>query len=511
MQKEFPMKNYIMPLMTVLSLNTAQARTDTRNYALQPLSTTLTEDLVSMGTCSAEQLERLSARSYPKSPTGGFLDSTESPLPFLLGICYAHQKEPRIETIYRGIESLQSAVTRGLMPSQKSAAALFEGLQHCRAATFYDKTRDTLLRDKDLFCQHRSMAREAFSEVNWFQLNMQYESSVRDVTNLSNEMAQCGAEILASKNDAECSVITALDQQAVQDIAAKAVAEVLPHFIETSSDGPSHKPSLPPFTAMLSRKLTLTNEAMARIGQDLSAIKADSDALSDDARELVQLYGSYDETNDLLEIGADTLPEKIAGFKDRYLLAVAKARALLELAQRWEDGLTTGGDLSNKATALLRQITELNNQLKYIKENEASKDSLFNAVVTVRDNIKILQGGDQQRQKKVVGSLCALYYCDLKGLNAASFQKICRTKIQGTTTSYFEYNPLCDNPTNPDATGILKGANSSQTKVADLCRAHGFDARYIKTALDDASAEACLASQFDPFFWGRSETPVRGR
>jgi hypothetical protein len=96
-------------------------------------------------------------------------------------------------------------------------------------------------------------------------------------------------------------------------------------------------------------------------------------------------------------------------------------------------------------------------------------------------------------------------------LNAASFQKICRTKIQGTTTSYFEYNPLCDNPTNPDATGILKGANSSQTKVADLCRAHGFDARYIKTALDDASAEACLASQFDPFFWGRSETPVRGR
>lgn len=500
------MQRYLFPCLLLLSGLARGEVIDPKKYVLQQLSTTLPDELINMKNCSAEQMNALSPTRFPKKTDRTIDDGPSAPLAFLLGICHAHQPNQTLDTIYRSIENLQLAPTRGLMPSQKSAAALFEGIQHCRAAALYNGTRTTILRDKDLFCQHRAMARDAFTEINWLTLNLKYENPLRDASALSAQIGACGDELLNKDLDAVCSIITPMDQTSVNVLAQKAVGEVMPKFIDVTAPKDAQS-NLPPFTAMLSRKLSLTTDAIRNMSQELTKIKADSAQLHGDVGNLVGLYGTYDTQNDALEIGAGTIPARIAVLKDRYLAAVSMASVLLELAKRWEDGLATGGDLSNKSTALLGQIAELNNQLKFIKENDGSKDSLFSAVAILRDGVAKAQGGDAQRQKKVVRSFCALYFCDLRTLNKSNFENICKTTIQGTTTQFYTTNALCDHSSNP---AVVKGNDGATRRVSELCTSNGFDSRYVQTNLTESAADACMNSQFDPIFWDRPAAVAKG-
>lgn len=481
------------------------------NCAIQREKTLVTEKLLQLPVCDRSALDTLESKSFPTADDGRLVEGTAFPTLFLLAVCNYHQEQQKssLDAQEKIIDQLQKSATRGLMPAQKTAAAFYEGLAHCRAAQIlHDQEPGDAARDwkdqrksrrlKDLFCMHRSMAKEAFGEVNWTHFQLAYASSKSEhtLTRRIEEMASCGQNILQSSNDSYCGEITPLANEDIQAIATQAAGEIMNRYIGTVAPEQAYEPGAPPYSAMMTRKLLMTEGTLNKSKDNFTTLAQKNAMLQSSFEQLLGAYGSVSSEGILTPGGITSYPGRVSIMQEKYLDAVAKTQALLDLAERWEKGLFTGDGKHDMRVDLKKMREELKNQLSYLrgKVNQENDKGLIGMIDAVSRKIATLAELKSSDNKALTRTMCALYFCDIRARDPATFVKTCKIDLDpdmSKTKYLYELNPLCDNPTKP-----------ADKSLQELCTEAAFPANYQNVeafAKDKVFAEinACMNAHFD--------------
>jgi hypothetical protein len=398
------------------------------------------------------------------------------------------------------------------MPSQKSTAALMEGLTHCRAAQTLKDDVDAIRPDvesdvkdlkkmqneaRDVFCLHRSMAKEAFSEVNWVGFSLDYQKTAkgRSLDDHLKEMGSCGGELLHNSYDSVCGEVTALDEESVKELATEAANSILPNFVtvltEETEEAAKPQAGIPPFTAMMARKLAMTQASLAQGDRNFEDLSRKAQILEAAYEKVLAFYGSM-EGEDILVPSQDGLVAQVSALQTNYLDAVSKVQSLLELTDRWVKGLYTDDSKKDLREVLLDRQKQLTAQMEFIS---LEGKGLLADLTTITDSIAKMAQNNGTRNDQMLKSMCALYYCEIRGRDPSLFVKTCTMGL-GSDIVYNQ-TTLCDHPTRPSENGILKTGNGSGKHVSDVCRSVGFDPALIQGSGHEF-ANKCMKEQFDP-------------
>jgi hypothetical protein len=501
------------------STSCSQAST---NCALQPTKTRITDAVMREGLCDAHSFEKnLEMDGYPFIPNdaGGMLSNFNrkldpnklrfAPIGFLRAVCNFHSPSQTIEQYEKTIDLFQKSVTTGLMPSQKSAAALLEGISHCRVARAVKALPGSLGSTKarsqmeNLYCRHRSMAKEAFSEVTWAGFRFEYETETQ-VASLDahiRDMAQCGSDLLGSEQDTFCGDITALPEDRVKQLAAEAAAQEIPCYVSIPEDSGNPTASgcaNPPFTAMMARKVRMTRDIIARSKNSFQDLSQENQTLTLSYLDVLKLYGSID-ANDVLKKAGGSVPDQIDSMQSDYLNSVSRARSLLTLSQSWVDGLYKDTEGKDLRVFLGERQEELQAQKEFLGDD---KSGLYKDIHDITESIKNMAADAATQNKSFLKSMCAFYFCELKGRSKDRFHQTCNTVIgkddSGVSITVASTTHLCPAPRNaekPELWGKMGDANGNPITVAALCANAGLDAEALEPS-DIESVNQCMQTYF---------------
>lgn len=519
---------FVLWSLTIAGLAKAQSCDEnSKNCALQFNRTTVTDKLLALASCDSSKLEdELEFKLYPIVPIN--VDAVLArgnakfkadkarfaPVSFLRGVCRFHSATARtLSELQKTADFFQRSVTVGLMPAQKSAAALFEGLTHCRAAGTLKEAVDDISpgsageaselkkaqnESRDIFCLHRSMAKEAFSEVDWVGFNLDYQKVVsgRSLEDLVKEMSSCGKELLHSSYDSVCGEVTALDARGVNELAREAARSILPNYVtafkESPKDTGATHAAAPPFTAMMARKLAMTQASLVQSDRNFEDLSKKAQILEAAYEKVLSLYGSID-SEGVLVPAAGGFVSQVNGLQTQYLDTISKVQSLLDLTQRWVDGLYTDNSKQDLRALLLDRQAQLAMQMEFISSEGSG---LLTDLGTITDRIEKMAQNSGTQNTAMLKSMCALYFCELRARDPAIFTNSCAVVLNATTRVY-DINPLCDHPSNPVNNGMLSLSDGSRRNVRDVCNSAGFNPAEIK-GTGNSVVNECMKNAFNP-------------
>ncbi|MDQ3234928.1 MAG: hypothetical protein M3Q07_24235, partial [Pseudobdellovibrionaceae bacterium] len=309
-------------------------------------------------------------------------------------------------------------------------------------------------------------------------------------------MAQCGQTLLQSAYDSYCGEITPLADEDIQALATRGSSEIMNHYIGHVDPAQAYEPGVPPYTAMMARKILMTESTRTKSREKFVILAQKNTVLQSSFEQLLSAYGNVSLEGLLNPGGVDSYPGRVSVMQDRYLDAVARAQALLDLAERWEKGLTTDGNKQDLRVVLDGMLEDLENQFAFLKgkpDQEGDK-GLLGLIERVVQNIAALAEANSNDNKAVTNSMCALYFCDLRGRDAEGLGNTCRIDSDpdmNKTKFVYEENPLCDQNAKPATADLRK-----------LCARAGFPETLtnldsLPKAQRQTQANTCMKAHFN--------------
>ncbi|AUX28978.1 MULTISPECIES: hypothetical protein [Sorangium] len=483
---------------TLPGMRMAAAQVDdecSRNLAscdLQERKTHLRAQLWS-GACDPSQWDALPRQGYPIERVDGDLKikvGPRAPVHFLNGVCEAHRRDGDVD---HGLHELEKAATVGLLPAQRSAAALFEGLLHCRKLAEledrYQGELTTRLAPREAFCMHRGMAKASFTRVRWEGLEMSYDTSDFSLTGHAERMAQCYEEYLHGGYDATCGVVSSPSPAAIDAAAETVSRDILADYFGTATeDAPPGDRAIPPLKAMLARKIEMADSSLR-----------DSAALLDGlVRKKDLLVGSYEGIASMFCLpGSETaglcsgpLPSAVARLHEGYERAVLRSQTILDFVDRWVGGLyeVQGRDVRGELQ----------------KSHEGLRDMLARAELpAVPNEMTLLEKLDLMKrdmalladrsavENDTLKRQCSIYFCEIRNRNRTFFTNACNQVDATAGRPVKDVNALCA----ADVAGTV--VSGAQTAAA-LCAGVGLPASYVSnTAMTARAVDTCM-SEFHP-------------
>ncbi len=432
----------------------------------------------------------------------GSADSIFMPRDFIKALCVFHGKAISVTQKEALIETFQKKVSINLQKQQKQAADLYEAVLHCQVASsvmIADKIPQGDL-DVTRFCAHRRMAKEALGAIDWAGLHLEYEKPTTSdsMDGLMNQISQCGKLVLADSNDTGCGQLTALSLTTLETIADGAARDTMAHYFDVvdSDNGPKTKGQIAPYSAMLARKVAMTEDTIARSAENFAALHTRNEKLTESIFTLSALYGTWDGKK--FDATAD-YPATVAAMQKDYLDAINRGQTLYALAQKWEAGLYTSdtGGRENFLKDLTTRQADIQGQKEIVegaKTLASQEKSLGTQVGEMLTLIQSLGPKRDENGQKITRSLCALYYCEIRGKgNADKHKSACSTFVPNKSQYIYEINPLCEVSESKIA-GVLE-VNKQQKKLKDICEAAAFPSKYIlasAAAMANVDTNACM-------------------
>ncbi|WP_438016818.1 hypothetical protein WMF18_39470 [Sorangium sp. So ce315] len=445
------------------------------------------------GACDPSQWDALPRAGYPIERVDGsprIKVGPRAPVHFLNGVCEAHRPDGDVD---HGLHELEKAMTVGLLPSQRNAAALFEGLLHCRKLAQLDDRYQgeltTKLAPREAFCMHRGMAKASFTRVRWEGLEMSYDTSDFSLTGHAESMAQCYGDYLHGGHDATCGIVSSPSPAAI-DAAAQAVSsDILADYFGTATeDAPPGDRAIPPLKAMLARKIEMADSSLQASAVLLDGLVQKKDLLVGSYEGMASMFclpGS--ETTGLC---SGPLPSAVARLHEGYERAVLRSQTILGFVDRWVSGLYEyqGKDVR----------VELQNS------HEGLRDMLARAAApAVPNEMTLLQKIDLMKrdmalladrstaESDILKRQCSIYFCEIRNRNRTFFTNACNQIDATAGRPLKDVNKLCA----ADVAGTV--VSGTQTAAA-LCASVGLPASYVSnTAMTARAVDTCM-SEFHP-------------
>ncbi|WP_141735130.1 hypothetical protein [Oligoflexus tunisiensis] len=507
------MKSFIPQLCIVLSLGSATASlaqfNEEINLAFRPERTLIPAPISDRSpdkACDDTLVETLRLLGRVPSDTE---DTPKAPIGFMKALCLYHGQAETREAKETLIELFQKSTIRNLAPAQKQVASLFEGVLHCDLAqTILSEPKALANRlQRTRFCAHRTMAREAFGDIDWAGFQLEYESPTsRDsVDGLMEKMGQCGNDVLADVHDTSCGDFTALSEQELNVLAERAALEIMAHYIDLNQDPQDPelekkiKAQIPPYSAMLARKVLMTRDTLNKSNLNFDAMIDHNIRLTASVGELERIYGTYDSETGLLD-ASGAYPSRVAALQKTYLDLINRAQTLYDLADKWERGLYTddaSGQPHNKLLDVTKRQSEIGAQMEFLlgKGSMTGQEdaSLPVLVAKMTSTLQALGQDREENSKKLTRALCALYYCEIRARDQETeYKTICSsTKVTGTNLMIYEINPLCEVPQSSQAGNLALPGGAR--RVMDICKDAGFPAAYLAGGvMPTAQAQQCM-------------------
>ncbi|HYX35130.1 MAG TPA: hypothetical protein VE954_18695 [Oligoflexus sp.] len=507
------MKSFIPLLSIVLILGSApasHAQSDEEyNLAFRPDRTLIPKEISERNpqkVCDDTLIETL---KFAGRLPNDVQDTPMAPFGFMKALCLYHGQAETREAKETLVELFQKSMTRNLAPVQKHAASLFEGVLHCDLAqtTLRDPKALSDRLQRTRFCAHRTMAREALGDIDWAVFQMEYENpTAKDsLDGLMEKVGQCGNDVLASIHDTTCGDFTALSDQELEALGERAALEIMAHYLDLNQNPEDPelekkiKAQIPPYSAMLARKVLLTRDTLNKSSLNFDELTAKNIQLTHSVGQLEKIYGTYDSETGLLD-ASGAYPSRVAALEKTYLDLINRAQTLYDLADKWERGLytdTSSGSPHNKLIDVARRQDEIGAQMEFLLGKGSmtgQEESSLPALVTKMTSTLQAMGKDrEENSKKLTRSLCAMYFCEIRAKDQEpEYKTICSsTKVTGTNLLIYQINPLCEVPQSTTA-GILNVPGGTR-RVTDICQAAGFPAAYMAGGvMPAAQAQQCM-------------------
>ncbi len=447
--------------------------------------------------CSVEAWNALPKERFPKGTKDGatvLVSGVRAPTSFLNGVCEFHRKSGGRANgdADRGIAELQAAQQGRLMPAQRQAAGLFEGLLHCR------KLDDVLKRYGDdwtkleqvptakrEFCEHRAQARASLGNMNWVGFELGYDSKDWSLYQHIDALSACAASYLHNSYDAACQIRSQMSVDEARAVGQKAATQVLAELLggevhssdSALAEGPitagrvddffggkgnaaAPAPAVPPITAIMARKLSTAREAVDGASGRFDSLRSSAAALTGSVESL---SGVMSQIGGAATTAAQTYEE-----------AVRTAQEIVRFVDYWVKGFFQDSRGKDVRDALGESRHELLAARQGVEGVGASEGLVVKLDAVQRKMEQLSQGSD--REAGFLRHLCAVYFCEIQGrtADAGLTASACSTFDSNTGKQYSASNDLC----------LATGNAAART----LCSGVGF------TAFTNSNADACVSS-----------------
>ncbi|WP_437725914.1 hypothetical protein [Sorangium sp. So ce861] len=445
------------------------------------------------GSCEPSQWDALPRRGYPIELVGGSPKvkvGPRAPVHFLNGVCEAHRPDGDVD---HGLHELEKAATVGLLPSQRNAAALFEGLLHCqKLAQLEDRYQGELttrLAPREQFCAHRGMAKASFTRVRWEGLEMSYDTTAFSLTGHAESMAQCYADYLHGGYDATCGVVSSPSPAAI-DAAAEAVSrDILADYFGTATeDAPPDGSAIPPLKAMLARKIEMADSSLKESAALVGGLVQKKDLLVSSYQGMASMFclpGS--ETTGLC---SGPLPSAVARLHEGYERAVLRSQTILSFVERWVSGLYEyqGKDVR---VELQRSHAGLRDMLARAEAPAMPNEMTLLQKLDLMKRDMAFLADRSAVESEILRRQCSIYFCEIRNRNRTFFTNACNQIDAVAGRPLKDVNALCA----ADVAGTV--VSGTQTAAA-LCTGVGLPSSYVSnTAMTARAVDTCM-SEFHP-------------
>ncbi|WP_437957449.1 hypothetical protein WME76_40035 [Sorangium sp. So ce119] len=445
------------------------------------------------GRCDPSQWDALPRQGYPIDTVDGSPKvkvGPRAPVHFLNGVCEAHRPDGDVD---HGLHELEKAATVGLLPSQRNAAALLEGLLHCRKLAQLDDRYQgeltTKLAPREAFCMHRGMAKASFTRVRWEGLEMSYDTPDFSLIGHAESMAQCYADYLHGGYDATCGVVSSPSPAAIDAAAEVVSSDILAdYFGAATEDAPPGDRAVPPLKAMLARKIEMADSSLRDSAALLGGLVQKKDLLVSSYQGLASMFclpGS--ETTGLC---SGPLPTAVTRLHEGYERAVLRSQTILDFVDRWVGGLYEyqGRDV----------------RVELQRSHEGLRDMLARAELpAVPNEMTLLQKLDLVKrdmalladrstvENDTLKRQCSIYFCEIRNRNRTFFTNACNQIDATTGRPVKDVNALC-------ATDVAGTVVSGAQTAAAMCSGVGLPASYVSNTTMTARAVDTCMSEFHP-------------
>lgn len=391
-----------------------------------------------------------------------------APLHFVRGVCLFERISRGMEAldkpdeggtkpVTRAIDELQKAQSTAMLPAQRSAAALFEGLMHCKQLDVIAESQRGSTRDarREERCVHRSMAKASFTRVDLAGLDIRYvEPASRARFDQSIEaMVGCQATHLHDGAASACGALITPSRRQLEEVGGRAANEVLPRYFGAVPDQPDGKQLVPPVSALLSRKVDEAKRAGDGSREAYAKLRARND-------QLIKNYGTLQER--LCEDKPSCPTALVGQLRERYGDALVQADKYAKLIERFKGGLfldenkvDVRAQLAKNESAAQAEIARLAPKLSALS---ALGTELARLAVDPSGSAAVLRG-------------CKHLFCDIRAGAPIRLDNACSSVDPSISRDPLaRWNPLCGKDVEAQAIPGRMGATT-----ASICREVGFD------------------------------------
>jgi hypothetical protein len=456
---------------------------------LQQRSTTIRSVLWKSDTsskgCSEAAWNALPKERYPKGTKDGtavIVSGVRAPISFLNGVCEFHRTASSGPSgdADRGIAELQAAQQGRLMPAQRQAAGLFEGLLHCRKLEQLLKSFggdwhkvEQAATAKGEFCSHRAQAKASFGNMSWVGFELGYDTKEWSVYNHIDNVSVCAERYLNASYDAACQIRQQLSLDEARIVGDRVATQVLAELLGGSlsdADGTGQVAEgaitsgrigdffgvsaastaavqvVPPITAIMARKLATAREAVDGASGQFDDLRARAAVLTAAVSALSTV---------MTEVGTAATDAV-----QTYGEAVRSAQEVVRFVDHWMKGFFQDSRGKDVRETLEVSRSDLGSARLGTNGSGNSEGTLQVLDLVLRDMQQLSQSGD--REAGFMRRLCAIYFCEIQGrtLQSGLTTSACGTFDPISGQRYSASNDLC----------LDSGIASART----LCSSAGF-------------------------------------
>jgi hypothetical protein len=392
-------------------------------------------------------------------------DDTRAPPNFVRGVCLFERVMRGLELldqadtrgmrpVTRAIEELQKAQSVPMLPAQRAAAALFEGLMHCKQldAIAAAGSATTGYGTMERRCAHRAMAKASFARVDHAGLDIRYadpESAPRIDQNIES-MFTCQATHLHDGQASRCGMLLSANARELDGVASDVAKDVLPRFFGEVPNDPDGKKLVPHVTALVLRKIEEASTAAQGSREAFERLHAQNEAVRTNLATLDKRL-----CND-----PSCPPGAVGALLSAYKSAIQSVARYITFIDQFMAGFFNDANKDDARGALDKTLVEARNTVSAFVTKRP-------AVQTLKDDLTRLST-DPSGTDTVLRA-CRLLFCEIYAGPRIRLDNACRSVDPVSREPLLVRNPLCA----ADVTKQVIGTTGATT--ASICREAGFN------------------------------------
>ena len=409
--------------------------------------------------CDKLAVDKLDRRYY--GPPG-----IRAPANFVRGVCLFEriarglkplntQAEGGLSASESAIGALQQAQSTALLASQRTTAALFEGMLHCGELDTLDKKGAAAGSARR--CQHRAMAKASFARVDMSGLSLSYLPDGGRFDQIIEGMITCQEKHLHVREAAACGTLVTASADQLKQVVDVAADAVLPQYFGEDVQTKDGNKAVAPVTAMLARKVSEATAATEGSQAAFARLSAKRDELVKTYQALAsKLCGA----RRMVDPQAPCAFSGMGNLVSAYEAAVEEVTKYTTFVEQAVEGLFRDDTSPDVRRKLAENLKAANEAVALLAPKQAALTSLASDLTRLAVDP---QGTETVRRA------CKILYCDMHASRLVRLDTACRSVDQTSSQPLSLSNSLCD------ATGARAILPSSSATAVSLCREAGFE------------------------------------